>query len=67
MDRQEQMRRLHADLVALEAKRQAEKAQARRGAWVLVALVVVALVIADHVWGLGLWIGLRELVLHVRP
>lgn len=60
------LRDLHAGLVALEQQRRDEARHLRIGAYTFVALVAAVLVVADHAWGLGLWIGIRELLLHVR-
>lgn len=43
-----------------------ERAETRRGLYVLLILVVVALVVADQAWGFGLWVAVREVLLHVR-
>lgn len=66
MNREHELRRLGSALRALEARRRQEMAETRRGAYVLVVLVIGGLVIADRAWGFGLWIALRELLLHLR-
>lgn len=43
-----------------------EREETRRGLYVLLVLAVIGLVAADRLWGLGLWVLVREVALRVR-